>query len=314
MKRATSLSLLLFFVLAVTARRVEGRVRDYQTTRLKSTAGAGVGSILINESAILNPAPLAFYKNSSFYFQRGNLKATGEEGGERAKESDNLGIIVADTKKNLRGAISYQKQSEGAFKRRRMTLSLASIMGPSSSLGFLYRNTKDEVTGQRDQGQAQAEGSGEEGADKYHQLVVGATHVISEHLTFGTVVVDPFRTKEHDTQLVFGGQYTLKNILTFIVDVGTHYNDDLLSTRLFRGAIQLNFIKSLFFRMGFFEDLGADERGTGIGIAWVGPRLVLEASMKTTRDIGAIENEFNGRDNGQYGELRETSFALSYFF
>ena len=302
---------LLFLSLIVTIQKADSRVRDYETTRLKSTAGAGVGSILINESAILNPAPLAFYKNSSFYFQRGGVEySSGEEGagGEEvdpslSDTSESLGIIVADTKKNLRGSVSYQKQREGIYKRRRMTLSLASTVSPNSSLGFLYRNTKDEMEGRETFEDGEQE-------DTYHQLVIGATHVISERLTFGTVIVDPFRVKPQDARLVMGGQYTLKNILTFIADVGGNYQGDLLSSRLFRGAIQLNFVKGLFLRMGFFEDWGLDERGTGIGAAWVGPRLVLEASMKTTRDIGSKEN----KTITPYSQSRETSFALSYFF
>ncbi len=40
------------------------RVHDFETTRLKSTSGAGVGSILLEEAAVLNPASLSFFSIS----------------------------------------------------------------------------------------------------------------------------------------------------------------------------------------------------------------------------------------------------------
>ena len=36
-----------------------------QTTRLKSTAGVGAGSILLDEATMLNPAPVAFYQTGA---------------------------------------------------------------------------------------------------------------------------------------------------------------------------------------------------------------------------------------------------------
>ena len=306
MKNLTPICPLFLLVLAMSLPcAVRAKVHDYETTRLKSTGGAGVGSILINESAILNPASIAFFSNSSFYVQREsfkykNLRKDRPFSSPDSTKSKASGVIIADTKAHLRGAFSYQKQQEGFQRRRRITVTLASIITKKSSLGFLYRNTKDEVY----------RGLFRESVDRYHQLVVGTTHVVDEDFTLGIVIVDPLKEKRQDTRAIIGVQYIAKNILTFIADIGGNYSDDLLNTRLFRGALQLNIFTDFYFRFGLFEDRGLDEKGYGFGLSWVGPKLVFETAIKRTQDLGFKASDVK-RDNL---EMSETSFALSYFF
>jgi len=45
------------------------QIRDFQTARLNSSAGAGVASILCTEAALLNPASCAFFSGSSLSYQ-----------------------------------------------------------------------------------------------------------------------------------------------------------------------------------------------------------------------------------------------------
>lgn len=301
---------LLFLLLLSPHCVIVARVHDYETTRLKSTAGAGVGSLLLNESAILNPAPIAFFSNSSIYFQQESFDYNWQEPGQNghrpipklySTQSEARGVIVADTKSNLRGAVSYQKQQEGPYKRRRISMNLASVVNKKSSLGLLYRNSKDEIHYDLMPNSL---------PDRYHQLVLGTTHVIDEKLTIGAIIVDPFQAKPQDTRAIIGGQYIFKDILAFMVDVGADYSKDLAKSRLFRGALQLNFFKGLFLRVGLFEDRALDEKGNGFGIAWVGPKLVLETAIKKTQDLGFKENL---PDHSNL-KMTETSFALSYFF
>ena len=296
----------LFLLVMISHRAIWASVHDYETTRLKSTGGTGVGSILINESAILNPAPIAFFSNSSVYVQKEKFEYS-EQNKNKAipsiypNQSKALGVILADTKAQLHGAISYQKQQEGYYSRRRISASLASTVTKDSSFGLLYRNTTDET--HRDLAPHSP-------IDKYHQLIIGATHVIDEKFTVGVIIVDPFETRPQDTRAIVGGQYIYRNILAFMVDFGGNYSEDLASSRVFRGALQLNFFRGLFLRAGFFEDRGLDEKGSGFGIAWVAPRTVLEVSIKKTQDLGLKEN----RQQDLSLQMTETSFAFSYFF
>ncbi|MBF0367814.1 MAG: hypothetical protein HQK50_19760, partial [Oligoflexia bacterium] len=55
---------------AATLEKKQKKIHDFETTYLQSTAGTGVGSLLMDESAILNPASISFFNLSSFYLQR----------------------------------------------------------------------------------------------------------------------------------------------------------------------------------------------------------------------------------------------------
>ena len=45
------------------------QIREFQTTRLNSTAGAGVASVLSTEAALLNPASSTFFSGSSLFYE-----------------------------------------------------------------------------------------------------------------------------------------------------------------------------------------------------------------------------------------------------
>ncbi len=65
-------SLILTHLLSLTI--CHAKIRDFETTRLQSTSGAGVATILVNEASVLNPATIVFVPVSSFYYQNGNSK------------------------------------------------------------------------------------------------------------------------------------------------------------------------------------------------------------------------------------------------
>lgn len=306
MKNNTAFSFLLTASLIVFAMNSHSKVREYETTRLKSTGGAGVGSILMNESAILNPAPIAFFSNSSVYYQKESYAYEGGTISQRGlrnsyeEYSDSQGVIVADTKKHLKGAVAYTKQQEGYDKRERLSASLASVIGEKSSMGFLYRKTEDDTYDfQNEDGILQ----------KYEQLVIGVTHLIDESFSLGAVAIDPFQTVNGDTKAILGSQYIYKGILTLMLDIGADYTEDLAASRLYRAAVQFNAFSSFFLRAGVFEDRVLDERGSGFGLAWVGPKLVVEGGVKNINDLGLKEDEVPSSDR-----ITETSFSLSYFF
>ena len=295
-------SLFLSLIFSLCNIETQARVHDYETTRLKSTAGAGVGSLLANESALLNPASMAFFSSSSFYFQKEQFEYSEQSEKKQAASpiysalSESRGIIFTDSRSPLRGALAHQKQQEGPFQRRRLSMALASVMNRDSALGLLFRKTTDI-------GPSLAK-------DKYYQLVIGSTRIIDEKFTVGAIIIDPLKVKPQDVRAIVGGQYVFKNILTFMFDIGGNYAQDLAESRLFRGAFQLGFLKDFFLRAGVFEDRSLDEKGNGFGVAWLGPKLVLEASVKKTKDLRLKENPVKNIPS----EMTETSLAISYFF
>src|SRR5690606_8946139 len=117
------------------------QIREFQTTRLISTAGAGVASILSTESAILNPASSAFFDGSSFSYQsyktsldRKNAKrdATGDKFDDNSRTQ---GFFMADHSGPVKGGVAYLFQDENDFERTRMTLHGAAPLGKDAALG-----------------------------------------------------------------------------------------------------------------------------------------------------------------------------------
>ena len=71
--------LIVSIALILSSNSLFARVRNFETARLKSTAGAGVGSVLMDESTILNPAPIAFFNVSSVYVARIGTNITSDD-------------------------------------------------------------------------------------------------------------------------------------------------------------------------------------------------------------------------------------------
>ena len=76
-----TIKIYLAFALCIICKNSWSLPYNFETTRLKSTAGAGVASLLIDESTILNPAPMAFFNLASFYIQRSDQKTSTTENG-----------------------------------------------------------------------------------------------------------------------------------------------------------------------------------------------------------------------------------------
>jgi hypothetical protein len=68
------------------------QIREFQTTRLNSTAGAGVASVLSTEAAILNPASSVFFSGSSLSYQRYSTSLRQE-----SDERDVAGASISDS-------------------------------------------------------------------------------------------------------------------------------------------------------------------------------------------------------------------------
>lgn len=270
------------------------KIHEFETTHLKSTGGTGVGSILNEESAFLNPAPIAFFTTSSFYVQKDNDKLT--DNGLVQPKPKSLGFVLADGNPSLSGSVSYVTQEEENIKRKRWGATLSGPISDKSAMGVSIRQSKDEDIVSKK-------------IDKYYQTVLGVTHAIDEKFSLGIVAYDPFKSKAHETKALIGFQYVLLDYITAAVDFGGDYNADEISKSLiYKGALQVKVLDDFFLRFGGFSDKIRDEKGSGFGLAWIQPRLSLEFALKnTTRNLNLALNQNEAK-------LKETSIALSIRF
>lgn len=288
------------FILLISINFAHGQIRDFETTRLLSTAGAGVGAVLVNETAILNPASIAFYSTSSLYYQRNN-SSIDEISQDRTaaqtdfKDGDSEALVIADTSSRLKGTFSYQRQYEDSNRRIRYTSSLANNFSEKQSFGLLYRYTIDSTP--------------EDRSDIFHQFTLGYSYIHSPKLSFGAVLIDPFETKKDDVRFIAGFQYEVLLNIFLLVDFGTNYAYDAQENTLTRIALQLSIFKSLYARVGQSHDKATNLKSNSWGVSWVGPRLSLDYAYKTSQNISKTADYLF-----QNEELIEHSLALSVRF
>lgn len=251
------------------------QIRDFQTTRLNSTAGTGVASILTTEAAILNPASAAFFQDSSASYQR-NSVALKDKDKLRDARSDKFpksnlshGYFVADHGGPIKGGVSYITQDENNFERERMSIHASAPMGANSAMGLSYRYTRDTMPRRYAHRH-----------DIFHQVALGVLQVIDEKTTLGLVLVDPTRTNPGDERLLAGFQYQLADKLIFMGDIGYQYTKAYDKAYSWSGAGQINIFADFFLRGGLFYDNIRGFKGTGWGVSWIGPRLGVEFAQK----------------------------------
>ena len=166
----------------------EVKPRNFQTTRLMQSGGAGVGSLLLNEATVLNPATSAFFTTSTIYYQKDKVELNDKESDRGYNFDDGMNefVNITDTSAALKGAFSYLYQNEEFGKRKWLALSGASPLTKTSSLGITYRYI-DEESNIRD--------------EKFSQVVVGLIINQSENLTIGFTYVDPTIVESHYSSL-----------------------------------------------------------------------------------------------------------------
>jgi len=284
-----------FFTISLTF----ARVHDFNTTRLNSTAGAGVGSILVTEGGMLNPATLAIFNYSSLHIQKTESKTKSKSAlNTISEEGTSTALIYTDSKSKLKGALGYFKQEEDQDRRKRFSLSMSKALGKRSSYGVTYRYTTDHNRENRFV------------KDKYHQAIIGFSHVLSTNLSMGAIVIDPSGEKAIDRKVVIGLQYTMKDILSFMLDAGTDYEEDPSDTLNYSAAVQIRVMDDIYLRAGLFNNRKLQEKGNGIGIGWASPKFLLEVSSKLTEPlVSEITNDIAYRSR-----QRETAMSLTMRF
>jgi hypothetical protein len=272
---------LLVSLLSLSALTAHAQIRDFQTTRLNSTAGAGVASVLSTEAAILNPASGAFFSGETASYQgyttalrnKNQLRDTIPD--KFSKHNTSTGAFVGDNSGTVKGGVAYVQQNENDYRRERIIFHAAAPIDAKSAMGLTYGFLSDRKPPQTSNRY-----------DYSHQMRIGTLHVLSENLSLGFVLIDPARAVPGEERFIGGFQYVLTDKLTLIADGGVQYTKAVKEENLWRAAVQVNVFKDFFVRGGRFYDNVTEFRGWAWGASWIGPRLGLEFAMKTSERFG----------------------------
>jgi hypothetical protein len=273
---------IILAILNLLGQSAYAHIREFQTTRLVSTAGAGVASILSTEAAVLNPAASTFFEGSSFSYQsyRTSLQKKSDErnaaGNDFPSNNVSQGAFMADHTGPVKGGVAYILQDENGYERNRAVVHGAAPIGTATSMGVSYSYIQDKYPQQfKDRHKT------------HHQLSWGLTHIVDEDTILGIVILDPTRTTPGEERIIGGFQYNLSDKFMLIGDLGTQYTKNVSEKYLWRGAIQLNVFGDFFLRIGQFYDNITQMKGTGWGASWVGPRFGVEFAQRYATQFGS---------------------------
>lgn len=281
------------------------QVRPFQTTRLQSTGGTGVASLLVTEAALLNPASLAFFEDAFASYQ--NTRSTLKNKNDN-RDNDNHpwpngnrheGYFVYDNSGDLKGGFSYQQQREGGFERQRATGTMAAAISPTVGFGVTYHHSQDSRPLWYSKNRHIVS----------HSMTVGLTWIKSENFVVGLVWEDPARALATESKAIVGAQYSLTGDLQVMLDLGMDPALGMKDHSLWRGAAQYNIFADFFLRAGKFRDQTQNLEGTGWGIGWTGPKLGIDLSMRQSRQIKNSSSNFYPKEN-----ISDFSFSVNLRF
>ncbi len=253
-------------------------MRPFQTARLNSTAGAGVASVLITEAAILNPAGLAVFQESSFSAHRNQSQFQNEN---VQREADNRtfpnhpnqqGFFIYDNADENKGGIAYITQKENNFERKRAIMTIAKMISTNISMGINYRYTIDTDPIPKKH-------------STFHQTVLGFEYFYSDDLLFGLIVEDPTNSFRSETKTQFGFSLRATPLFTILGDYGGNHTMNFSKNSFWKAATQVNVYSDLFARYGLFNDQSRNVEGFGWGISWIGPKIGLDFGVQHSKQL-----------------------------
>jgi hypothetical protein len=252
-----------------------GQIRQFQTSRLNATGGAGVASILSTEAAILNPATSAFFDGTSFSYQSYKTSLQNESTQRQAQNeqfpqsNNSQGFFIADHSGPVKGGTAYILQDENNYERNRLVLHGAAPISANTAVGISYNYITDRLPL-----------SSRRRHLVHHQASVGILHIPDEDTSLGLVILDPTRTTPGEERMLAGLQYRIAEKLTVMGDAGVQFTRSFSKSYLWAAGAQINIFSDFFLRAGRFYDNIAKFKGTGWGVGWIGPRLGVEFSQK----------------------------------
>lgn len=248
------------------------------TPRLRSSANIGVGSILLDEATLLNPASSAFYKIGALFYQKSKIEPSD---GRSSGGLDSSTFIASDAKGKMAGSVSY-RTTDQIKNSKKISVSLASIVGEQSATGITYHYENEEL--------------------KKQYISFGVTHAVNEMFTLGFVLKDPLRSKENNSNATIGLQYTYKQFITLMSDFGTDWKDRFDEKLIYGGAVQFKILDDLFIRGGLKIDKQSNIKTKGFGGSWSSPKFVVNLAISFDENINTKE------------EVKESTFSVSYKF
>ena len=272
-----------FLILALTiSLSAFSQIRNFQTTRLNGTAGAGVASILSTEAAVLNPASSAYFNETSLSYQsyktslrnKSELRGATEE--DFAKRNSTQGFFISDHSGELKGGLAYLNQDENNYERESIVFHSSRPLGARASAGVKYSYMQDTLPRSK-----------KPRHEVQHQITTGVTYIVDEDTTLGLVVQDLGRTTPGEERTIAGFQYNIASRLTLIADAGYLYSGSISEDYNWSAAAQINVFSDFFIRGGRFFDNVYKLKGYGWGISWIGPKLGVEFSQKTSEQFAS---------------------------
>lgn len=271
-------------------------MHEFETTHLKSQAGTGISGLFMEESAFLNPAGLAFFRNANVYVQR-DMVQVKDSAGNIIQKPKNTGVVASDGNASLSGSVSYVFQEEGVLKRKRWGITTSAPLNEKSAFGVSFRKTKDENTLTNT-------------SEDYYQTVFGITHAIDQQTSLGLVAYDAFNSAGDATKAILGVQRVFVDYITLAFDMGGNYKADQISdTLLYRGSVQVRVLDDFYLRFGAFNDKELEEKGNAFGLAWISPKLGFEFALKNTTQKASVAKQRLAET-----KLRDASFGVSLRF
>lgn len=297
--------LTLFLLMFFSQDAFSGRaVRQWQTTKTSSLAGAGIAAPTMVEGLYLNPAMLSYFTNSSFYFQNHDGKIDPMNVSNRSStfgeidHPNGFSAAITDGSNDGKGGFSYTDQTESGTERKKYTFGMGMSIDGDSSFGinysYLVDEFKDGLVGKK---------------DKIHVGSLGYMKILSSKLSYALTWYDPAWADRINSKAVFGIHYSPIEKLSFMLDFGHDIKRSLNKTFYYATGLEIEVVTDVYLRSGLFEDKLFNLRGYGFGVGWVGPKLGLEIAMKQSKRKDEF-NTFLLKDE----VLKETEASLLYSF
>jgi len=244
------------------------------TSRLKSTAGVGIGTILMDEATLLNPSTLSFYNITSFYAQKRQTGITSSRemapsGTNRESNVEEYNFILSDSKAGVDASARFSMLN--AHEKGKLTQyagALSSPLGAQSAIGvsYVYQEFKKDET-----------------KTLYRPITLGVHHVFSEAFSVGIIWKDALKDNKNLGIVGLGLQYNFSDFFSFLADVGGNPYQNIREKGYLGAAMQLRLYGDLYGRGGIKTHRGEKSQTVGVGLGWVQPRLVLEGSYSTKK-------------------------------
>lgn len=295
----------LVLIILVFSSAAWAQIRPFQTTRLISSAGAGVGSLLVAESAILNPASVAFFSDTFTSYQKVSTSLSSKnleraaDGRAFSRTNRGEGFYVFDNQGDAKGGITLQQQRENAFYRQRMTGTMASMLTPNLSFGLTYRHTEDR----------RAPWAYTDKHKTSHSVVAGVTYVLSEKIILGAVWEDVARAIPGETKAQVGAQISVFDKIALILDGGADPSEDIQDKHVWRAAAQVQAFSDFLIRGGRFQDKMTNLEGFAYGGSWAGPKLGLDLAVRESKQMDSEKGYLYPKET-----IKDFSFSVNLRF